>query len=64
MNFELSLKELEKARDFVSTHKCSSTGGTIGGRFTYCFTPTGLGMIKEIQCACGKIITLSSSENW
>lgn len=27
--------------------------GTIGGRFTYCFTPTSIGTIGEIKCSCG-----------
>ena len=33
-------------------HKGQSSG-TVGGRFTYCFTPTSIGTIGEIQCSCG-----------
>lgn len=27
--------------------------GCAGGGYDYCFTPTGLGMLAEIRCACG-----------
>lgn len=37
---------------------------TEGGRFTYMFTPTGLGMIIRVRCLCGKEIDLTDSENW
>ena len=29
------------------------SGGAIGGRFTYSFTPTSLGLVTKITCACG-----------
>lgn len=38
--------------------------GAIGGRFTYIFTPTGLGVITKVKCACGDEIDLTNSENW
>ena len=37
---------------------------TIGGRFTYSFTPTGLGCIKTIKCVCGEEFDLTHSEDW
>ena len=27
--------------------------GRFGGQFTYAFTPTSLGMIGKVKCACG-----------
>lgn len=30
-----------------------SAGGCIGGRFTYHFIPTGLGVMGTVQCSCG-----------
>jgi hypothetical protein len=33
-------------------HKGQSSGA-VGGRFTYCFTPTSIGTMGEIQCSCG-----------
>jgi hypothetical protein len=38
--------------------------GAIGGRLTYSFTPTGLGVITKIQCACGAEIDLTDVEDW
>lgn len=28
-------------------------GGAIGGAYTYCFTPTSIGVIGSIKCTCG-----------
>ncbi len=43
-------------------HNCSVSkdkGGAIGGSLTYCFTPTTLGVVAEVKCACGKKIDLT-----
>ena len=36
----------------------------IGGRLTYCYTPTSLGMIIVIRCECGDKIDVTNYENW
>lgn len=33
--------------------------GAIGGRFTYSFTPTSLGQVTKIKCACGEVKDVS-----
>lgn len=33
--------------------------GAIGGRTTYCFTPTSLGTVVKVKCACGEEIDIS-----
>lgn len=38
--------------------------GVIGGRPTYCFTSTSLGMITTVKCACGEEIPLTNFEDW
>jgi len=38
--------------------------GAIGGRFTYCFTPTSLGCIVVIKCACGEELNLTNIDDW
>ena len=39
--------------------------GAIGGRLTYSFTPTSLGTVTKVTCACGKgEIDLSHYEDW
>lgn len=37
--------------------------GAIGGRLTYSFTPTGLGTVVKVKCACGEEIDLTDY-NW
>ena len=34
-----------------------------GGLITYCFTPTNLGVVTEIQCACGEKGNVTDLEN-
>lgn len=38
--------------------------GAIGGAYTFCFTPTGLGMIEEVRCSDGTKINLTDVDNW
>lgn len=38
--------------------------GAIGGRLTYCFTPTGLGDVIKVKCSCGEEIDLTIYEDW
>lgn len=61
VSFGFSAKEWERIVHWQRTHKCGyrlENGcqyfGCAGGGYTYSFTPTGLGTIYEIRCACGK----------
>jgi hypothetical protein len=38
--------------------------GAIGGRLTYSFTPTGLGLITSVECACGEKLNLTDFDMW
>ena len=41
--------------------------GAIGGRVSYTFTPTSLGQIVKVKCACGSEdseVDLTDYENW
>ena len=70
--FDLTKEQLEKAEDFRKHHGCTldddgygdKNVGAIGGRMTYHFTPTGLGVITAISCACGDERDLTEFENW
>ena len=33
--------------------ECCEKAGAIGGRFTYCFTPTSIGTVGTVRCSCG-----------
>lgn len=46
---------------------CSLNDGptpAIGGALTYSFTPTGLGLVVEISCACGEKINVTNYDLW
>ena len=77
MKFELSGKEMEEFCKWRQKHdkKCklspqnnrgslSNPCGAIGGRFTYKFTPTGLGICVAVECACGGKADLTDCSDW
>lgn len=53
MIFKIEDKELAKLNKWMKSKKFIPSG-TIGGRFTYCFTPTTLGVVVKIQDELGK----------
>ena len=64
--FSLSESESRKAAEFMRTHRERHRGeseGAIGGRFTYSFTPTGIGVLASIACACGEHENLTGWED-
>jgi hypothetical protein len=72
MRFTLDDKQLEKFVNWDAAHrlKCpyspTSGGdcGAIGGRLTFSFTPTGIGVVTKVDCTCGEVLDLSDYENW
>jgi hypothetical protein len=38
--------------------------GAIGGEYTYCFTPTSLGIICVVKHASGQEINLTNFDEW
>ena len=68
MNFELTGEEETKYKKWIAKHdkKCplKNHEGAIGGRLTFSFTPTGLGLITEVRCGCGGKINLTDCEQW
>ena len=38
--------------------------GAIGGALTYCFTPTGIGMIVSVKHATGNELDLTNYDEW
>ncbi len=41
-----------------------SKQGACGGRLTYCFTPTSIGMVTKIECACGGEVNVTDWDAW
>ena len=66
MIFEIEDKE--QLNNWLKEHKCQYTNpnsvGAIGGKLTYCFTPTSLGCISRVTCACGEGIDTTFYEKW
>lgn len=62
MKFYLDVKQLVSFNKWHKEHKqvCELTyAGAIGGRLTYSFTPTGLGTVVRVKCACDEEIDLT-----
>ncbi|OGY62855.1 MAG: hypothetical protein A2745_01335 [Candidatus Harrisonbacteria bacterium RIFCSPHIGHO2_01_FULL_44_13] len=65
--FVIRIEEVKKLSEWKETHRCryrGKTGGAIGGKITYCFTPTTIGTIIRVECACGKDIDLTDYDGW
>lgn len=63
--FSLTQDQLHQATRWIKRHKCTiKEEGAIGGKITYCFTPTGIGMAESIKCACGQEKNLADYESW
>lgn len=64
--FYISEEEGQVIRAFLDEHNAIHRGkdGAIGGRFTYSFTPTSLGQITCVKCACGAKINATNFEDW
>lgn len=43
-----------KKKHWDKEHDCPKSAGAIGGRFSYHFIPTSIGVIGEVKCSCGK----------
>lgn len=54
--FGITAKELDTIEKWKKKHerKCKVGPTTIGGRYTYCFKPTSVGVIGIVKCVCGK----------
>lgn len=68
--FQLNRKEQAKLNRKLKIHdkKCKFSNlenqGAIGGRLTYCFSPTSLGILAEVKCICGTIFSIADTSDW
>ena len=65
-SFGFTERQYIKFKEWNNIHKCElkNYSGAIGGRLTYSFTPTGLGLVTKVKCACGEFIDLTGYESW
>lgn len=79
VSFDIDAKTWARIHRFKNEHECSlpdasakdqkETGerkrtGSIGGRWTYSFTPTSLGTAITVHCACGKEENVTDYDSW
>lgn len=67
MSFDLSGEQRKQVEEWRSLHQqeCPITyGGAIGGKYTWQFTPTSLGIVIKIVCACGGSVDVSDYDMW
>jgi len=67
MEFQIILEDYNKYVEWYKEHmkECPiESAGAIGGRFTYSFTPIGLGVITRVTCVCGAELDLTDWESW
>lgn len=62
-NFALTPEQIEKLRRWLKPKKAMKQGA-IGGELTFCFTPTSLGTVTEVQRADGSKIDLTDYGSW
>ncbi len=63
--FTISPNEAAKIAEWESGHDCTITAmGAIGGKLTYKFTPTTLGVCSKAECACGAELDFTDYESW
>jgi hypothetical protein len=65
--FELTKEELKKVNAFIKKQDKVTGGhyGTIGGGYTYRFTPTSLGVIVQIENNVTKaVLDLTDYDSW
>ncbi len=65
MEFKLTDEQQNKINEWAYNHECPITAeGACGGKITYQFTPTSLGMVEKGVCACGAECSVTDYELW
>lgn len=64
--FTLNEEQEKKLSEWLKTRELGKYAGAIGGRFTYSFTPTSIGLIVEVADGMGDKakIDLSDYDSW
>lgn len=66
IHFGLNGEDFLRFKEWDNEHKCHLKGysGASGGRLTFSFTPTSLGLITKVTCGCGESLDLTDYEVW
>lgn len=57
--FKLSAEQMQQYNEWRKEKKKTLPQATIGGAYTFCFTPTGLGDFVEVTCVDGTKLDLT-----
>ena len=59
--FRLTKQEAIRLDRWLKRHTCDfvTASGVQIGRITYCFTPTAIGTLASVRCACGVVEKLT-----
>jgi hypothetical protein len=66
LTFTVSTEENERSKPFIAEHqqKHDEYQGSIGGRYSYKFCSTSLGVAVSIHCSCGESLNLTDYSEW
>lgn len=66
MKFSFDSKQTVDVENWIYQHPCKvlDNQGAVGGRITFSFTPTQLGVVEKVSCACGAEIDVTDYESW
>ena len=65
MVFEIANDEFLEWKEFREEHKNCVFVSTDGGKYSFIFTPTGVGTIIQVRCnACDKIKDITNIDDW
>lgn len=63
--FGINFTQARRITEWQEEHECSVTNeGAIGGQYTYMFTPTSMGEVLQVECACGSKIDVTEYDLW
>ena len=61
MTFTLTAEQEQKFNEWRKNKKKTLTPATIGGAYTFCFNPTGVGTFITVKCADGTELDLTGN---
>lgn len=65
MSFSIDDKDKKRIEDWWKLHRCKTNQETaIDGKLTFCFTPTGLGIVSMVKCECGIEFDFTNYKEW
>lgn len=68
LNFTLDDSQVEVLNRWLAKHDetCPYVPEktAIGGRITYQFSPTSIGVVEKVSCACGQEVDLTDYSQW